>query len=404
MRRLLTIPAVLLLVAGADSFAQTGTFIDRDAPGDVRIVSYNINWDSIFPDDDPNNHGWRDFNMVEEFRRVVVALDPDILCVQEINDSPPRDPNDVADILDEVLPLDGWELWRAHQGSDNVIVSRWDLSMLRTDTIPTTYRGQAMALVDLPDVLYSYDLYVMNAHFKAGGGQDNIDRRQKHADAIIHWIGDIKTPGDYIDLPAGTPIVTLGDLNVYDTDPHYHLTTLITGNIVFEDIYGPDVVPDWDDTDMTDAVPWHNGTGGPDFYTWRSDGSSYNPGALDRFVFTDSAVASLGNNFVLNTVTMTQEDRDAAGLEVADVVLDLPGGYYDHLPIVVDVRLPSAVEPDGDVSLDGHADGEDISWFVNQAMAGIMGDPLRIAHADYDANGVIEFVDLPDFLDDLLGS
>ena len=35
-----------------------------------------------------------------------------------------------------------------------------------------------------------------------------------------------------MDVPPGTPIVVLGDLNAYKTDPARHVTTLITGGIV----------------------------------------------------------------------------------------------------------------------------------------------------------------------------
>ena len=315
--------------------AEAPAFMQKPSPQHIRILDYNVNWDSIFENNDPDNHPWRAYDMSDQFVRVVTAINPDIVCLQEINSY--RDPQDVADILDAVLPLGGGETWRAHNGSDNVIASRFDLSMLATDTIPTTNRDQAMALVDLPDATYTQDLYLMNAHFKAGGNSSDIARRQQHADAIIHWIGDIKTPGGSIDLPADTPIIALGDLNVYDTDPAHHLTTLITGDIVDQGTYGPDVAPDWDSTDNGDALPLHNGVG-PAFYTWRDDSGSFNPGALDRIIYTDSAF-SIDNKFVLNTTTMSSADLAAAGLQANDVVLDPGSGYFDHLPLVVDLLV-----------------------------------------------------------------
>ena len=386
-----------LIATGA--LAQVPQFILKPSPQHVRIMSYNVNWDAIFPDGDPNNHSWREYDMSDEFLRVVTAINPDIVCLQEINSA--RDPQDVADILDAALPLGGGEAWRAHNGSDNVIAARFDLSVLATDTIPSTNRGQAMALIDLPDPDYSTDLYLMNAHFKAGGGEDNIERRQQHADAIIHWIGDIKTPGDHIDLPTDTPIAVLGDLNVYDTDPHYHLTTLITGDIVYEGTYGPDVAPDWDDTDNTDALPLHNGAG-PEFYTWRNDSDPYNPGALDRVIYTDSAV-SAGNAFVLNTTTMTPGELAATGLEANDVVLNINIGYYDHLPLVVDLLVPGNVP--GDFDGDGDVDLIDFAEFP-PCFAGpeAMPDPPAPTTAgqclnafDFDADADVDLTDFEGF-------
>ena len=352
-----SIPCIVLfsLLGHGAACAQLPTYMQKSSPQDLRILCYNINWDAIFEDGDPNNHQWRDYDKSDEFVRVLLAVQPDIVCLQEINFD--RDPQDVADILDATLPLPDGRLWQAHRGSDNVIASPYDISMLATDTSPSTNRGQAMALIDLPDETFDRDLYLMNAHFKAGGGATNVARRQQHADAIINWIRDAQTTGDNIDLPAETPIVVLGDLNAYDTDPHYHLTTLATGDIVDEAIYGPDYSPDWDDTDNFDVLPLHNATG-PDFYTWRNDAGQFNPGDLDHILFTDS-VMSVANSFVLNTTTMSAEDLTASGLQADDVVLDASIGYFDHLPLVVDFAIPRQIacncgdidESGGDVNL-----------------------------------------------------
>ena len=335
------------------ALAELPAFMQRPSPQHIRIFCYNVNWDSIFEDGDPMNHEWRAFDRSDEFVRMVVAVDPDIVCVQEINFD--RDPQDVADILDNNIPLGGGEYWRSHNGTDNVICSRWDMSMLATDTIPTTNRDQAMALIDLPDGTYTVDLYLMNAHFISGGGQDSINRRQQHADAIIHWIYDIQNSGGNINLPADTPIITLGDLNVYDTDPAYHLTTLITGDVVDEGTYGPDNPPDWDGSDNTDALPLHNGVG-PDTWTWRNDSGSYNPGALDRIIYTDTAVSE-DNSFVLNTKTMSPADLAAAGLQENDVMLDPSVGNYDHVPMVIDIMVAGGCTGDPDCDDDLFCNG-----------------------------------------------
>ncbi len=131
--------------------------------------------------------------------------------------------------------------------------------------------------------------------------------------------------------------MVLGDFNIYDTDPAEHLTTLLTGDIDNEDQYGPDVQPDWDGTSLADAYPSHNGLG-VDFYTWRNDDGASNPGALDRIIFSDSALA-VTNAFVLNTALLSSSALAAAGLHADDVVLNPATGYYDHLPLVVDFEI-----------------------------------------------------------------
>ena len=107
---------------------------------------------------------------------------------------------------------------------------------------------------------------------------------------ITRWIRDLRTRGGRIDLKPGTPIVVLGDLNVYMSDPAGHLKTLITGDINSEADFGSDYPPDWDGSELSDAKPKHNGTV-DEFYTWRDDSLPYAPGALDRILYTDSVLA-----------------------------------------------------------------------------------------------------------------
>jgi len=312
-------------------------FLQKPSAQHIRVMSFNPGWDSIFPDADPQNDQWRSDSKPAEFVRIVKAIDPDIICLQEIN--PARDPQQVGSILDAAVPLGNGKTWQTHSGQDNVIAARFEL-LMRADQLARhgryiTNLGHALALVDLPDADHEDDLYLICAHFQSTGGQDNIEARQEHADAIVQWIRDIRTPGDEIDLPANTPIVVLGDFNVYDTDPAYHLTTLLTGDIVNEDEYGADIAPDWDDTSLADALPRHNAVG-EDVYTWRDDAQEFNPGVLDRILYTDSVI-TVSHAFVLNTAIMTEAELEGAGLKLGDVMLDPEVGRYDHLPLVVDV-------------------------------------------------------------------
>jgi endonuclease/exonuclease/phosphatase family metal-dependent hydrolase len=313
-------------------------FLEKDSPDHLRVMSYNVNWDSIFPDSDPLNDTFREYDKSEAFHRILKAVNPDILCLQEVN--PARDPQQVGDILDELLPLEGGMMWQVHSGSDNLIAARYDLQM---EDAQIAYgsklagRGHAMALVDLPDAGYVSDLYLICAHYKSQGGQSNINARQAHADATVAWIRDLKTTGGEIDLPPNTPFMVLGDLNVYDTDPAQHLTTLLGGDIENEKKYGEDTTPDWDNTDLADALPSHNGLGS-ETYTWRDDTQEFNPGVLDHILYTDSLI-QLESGFVLNTMSLSEDALAAAGLQAGDVALDPAAGDFDHLPMVVDISI-----------------------------------------------------------------
>ena len=126
-------------------------FLNKASSQHIRVLSFNVGWDSIFPDDDPQNNQWRQDSKGAEFKRILKAVEPDIICLQEIN--PVRDPQQVADILDGILPLSQGKMWQAHSGVDNVIASRFDLNMEMEQSIISgsgSNHGHAMALVDLP--------------------------------------------------------------------------------------------------------------------------------------------------------------------------------------------------------------------------------------------------------------
>lgn len=317
--------------------APTGTFVDRAADADFRLVSYNVLWNSIFVEVNPVN--------AARFVRVMRALDPDIVALQEIGvtswmraqnpDVREWSEQDVVHVLNAILPLEGGGSWHAHRAFDNVIVSRWPLSLMRTDTEPPGERVQAIALVDLPDERFVIDFYVFNNHYKCCGGEENDPRRQQQSDAIIAWIRDARTPGGHLDLPAHTGLAVVGDLNI--VGGFQPVQTLLDGDIQNEARYGADFAPDWDDSALTDLHPRHNGDGTDD-YTWRNDNDQWDPGRLDFIIYSDS-VLEARHSFVLNTTTMSDEDLAAAGLERLDVTVDATGAEFDHLPLVVDFRV-----------------------------------------------------------------
>jgi autotransporter-associated beta strand protein len=345
--------------------AQTGTFIDRDQATDLRVVSYNVLWNTIFSDEDPTQ--------AAKFERVVQAIDADIWNLQEVG--PNNDPNnptddDVVDLMNSIMPLPGGATWYGHQSWDNVIVSKYPLTMLATDTIPEpSSTSVAMALVDLPDAQFDTDFYFMNNHFKCCGdvGTWEDDKRQEQADALVNWMRDARTPGGNVNLPVDTPMVVAGDMNI--VGGFQPINTLVTGNIINEGTYGSDSPPDWDGSSLTDAHPLLNDSSDPnDDYTWRNDNSWHDPGRLDYIIYTDS-VLDVGNQFVLNTVDMSAAQRTATGLQEFDITVDLVGDSYDHLPVVVDFRMIDIALPqntwDGGGANDNWTTGA--NWLDNTA-------------------------------------
>lgn len=316
-------------------------FIQRPSADSIRVMSYNVNWDSIFPDDDPQNHDLREFDRVEAFRRILRAVQPDVICLQEINYL--RGTQQLSAYLEHILDSLPDRPWQVANERDNLIATEFGLQetgyRLVTSIYPLELR-QAAALVDLPDSQYgATDLYVICSHFKAGGSRSDILLRSRQADVIMANLRDLKTPGGELDLRPGTPVVIMGDFNIYTTDPALHARTLLRGDIYDESTYGEDLEPDWDETALADANPSHNALG-DDYYTWRTESPAFPWGALDRIYYTDS-VLELRNSFVLNSMLLSEAALGELGLQATDVVLDLPSGYYDHLPLVVDFELVS---------------------------------------------------------------
>jgi len=311
-----TIAVAIVLFCGLAAPLPAGTFLDKFHTDDLRIVTYNVYRDSIFSRsaEDPTD---------ERFARMVQALQPDVLNLQEIYG---HSAQQVADLMGTILPLSDGGQWHTHRASDNVTVSRF----------PFLSRGGAFGwaegLVDLPDDVFTDDLYLFNDHFSCC---NNEVSRQHSASRMIRRLEDLRTPGGEVDLPSNTPMMVVGDLNIVRSGQP--LETLLTGDIIDEELYGPDSPPDWDGTSLANALPLHNGVG-PETYTWRHDPEGFDPGVLDFVLYTDS-VLTTANVFVLNTRTMSSDDLAATGLQANDVMITVESDQYDHLPVVVDFRL-----------------------------------------------------------------
>jgi exonuclease III len=281
----------------------TSISLARQSPDHVRVMTHNVLSDGLF-------------NHTAEFTRILQAIDPDVICFQEIYS------HTATQVRDEVAAmLTG--TWYAVDNSDCHIVSRWPILTTRN------LDGNIGALIDVSDALSDADLYVFSAHPPCCSNESG---RQAEIDNIMAWVRDLQTPGGVETLIDDTPIVITGDMNLVGFAQQ--LTTLLTGDIVNEGTYGPDHSPDWDGTALGDPIPRHTHTRSA--YTWRNDVSSYAPGRLDFIVHTDS-VLTLGNHFTLWTPDMSPADLAAAGLQAGDTAT-----AADHLPVVADFLLPAA--------------------------------------------------------------
>jgi endonuclease/exonuclease/phosphatase family metal-dependent hydrolase len=289
--------AVLVTLSSAPSGAQS--FLDK-AAGVVRVMTWNIGANSIFPSTpagDTSSAG-----RPAQFRRVVNALQPDVLCLQEAS----RGADASAALMDAILPLPDGRHWQAHSILDNVLVSRFDLSQKGGDTVTLNQRrrGHAAALVDLPSP-FTGDAYFVCAHFESQAGADRIHLRTLQANAIAERIHNAK---------ASSGAIVLGDMNVVD-DVAPYIAVLVNAG-------------------LSDVKPRHNGSG-VESYTYRDDAGPYAPRALDR-IFYSAGNLRIVTSFILNTTMMSYDQLQRVNMRLIDVLRHAATGTHDHLPVVAD--------------------------------------------------------------------
>jgi len=298
--------------------------IARRSPDVLRVMSWNVAKDSIFPE------GSDGYSRHERFARVLRAVRPDIACLQEVYAGGAR----AAALFDDLLPLPGGRRWQHHGVLDNVILARHDLGRRDARTLDVgegRQRGHAMAQVDVPG---DADPFLFCAHFQSGAGA-RVASRERQADLVGEHIRALQGPDG---LPRGTPIVVLGDLNAIASLPATFVDNLRQGR-TGDGSASAGRGPDWDGSDLEDAQPRHNGRG-EQTWTWRVDGTGFPPGALDRILYTGSVLA-LDRAFVLDTQDMDEDELRATGLERGDEMYRIEKGQHDHLPLVADF-LPAS--------------------------------------------------------------
>ena len=283
--------------------------LERSNEEDIRLVSYNT-WNEGILDNDRQIH----------FKRILQALDPDIIALQEHGDW-----DDIDDIIQSWFPDEEW--YASWTYRDLVVLSRFPII---SDANMISSERTMAALLNTEDEL-GKDLLIFNSHLSCCA--NNEDRQQQvdeFAGAWREWVTNESGP---FELEYGTPFVHVGDFNYVGY--RQQVETIRDGDIEDEVQYGNDFSPDWDSTAIIDLFPRH--THKRMGYTWRKDGSSFNPGKLD-YVFYSDATIDTGKYYILNTLAM-----DDLALDYYELNLDDTQIASDHLPIVFDIKIENNV-------------------------------------------------------------
>jgi len=271
----------------------------------TRLVTYNTLYTGILePDRQP------------KFQRIIQALDPDIIALQEHSEW-----NEIGDIISSWFPEDTW--YQGYTFRDLVVLSKYPI--INQANLISSERTMC-ALLQTDDPINPY-LLILNSHFSCC---DNDEDRQEQVDELVQVLREwrLNDNGPF-DLPEGTPMFHVGDFNFVGY--REQIETVTAGNIQDEGNYGSDFPLDWDGTAITDL--FSRQTHKRMAYTWRSDGSSFNPGKLDYVLYTDSNLSIL-NHFVLNTLAMPGSILNEWELEAEDT-----NEASDHLPRIVDFMV-----------------------------------------------------------------
>ena len=277
-------------------------FIEKYNENDIRLVSYNT-WNEGILDPDRQN----------QFKRILQAIDPDIISLQEHSDW-----QQINNVIQSWFPNEEWHASWTY--GDLVVLSRFSII---NDAFMNSERTM-VALLNTEDVL-GKNLLIFNSHLSCC---DNNEDRQRQVDEFAAEWRDWRIHGQGpFDLDYGTPFVHVGDFNFVGY--RQQVETIRVGDIEDEVEFGSDYLPDWDSTAITDPFLRH--TNIRMGYTWRKDASSFNPGKLD-YIFYSDATIDTGNQYILNTLCMDESFMENYGLQYNDTQ-----EASDHLPLVFDI-------------------------------------------------------------------
>jgi len=276
--------------------------IAPENPSAVRLMTHNMLQDQLFDAWKQLAHG-----------RLLQAIDPDIICYQEVYG---HTSTDVRQVVESFLG----GTWDANLVGDQVLVTRseildyWNIA---------DGRGGAFLLAPLG--AFNANLLVFNCHLSCCAWND--DERQTQVDAIMAFVRDAQTPGGELELGSDNPIVITGDMNFVGSVRQ--LETFLTGDIYDNGTYGPDFAPDWDASDLSDVVPRHIAHALA--YSWYKPISDDCPGRLDYIIYSDSNT-EIVQDMVVQTTFLGDAYLDAYDLLHTDTSV-----ASDHLPVFADL-------------------------------------------------------------------
>jgi len=303
---------------------EDNSFLGDEAPDDLAGIKYTLDQSivSVYPDVDLSQSSASDFRFLtynierdqlfesgrrQYFDRIFKAINPQVIALQEVRDF---DSEETMERIQEFLP---GEWFHKKHGFDIVTVSRYPI------IFSEFLDGNGAFYLDVD----GQEVLLINCHLPCC---ENDNGRQGEVDAIMEYVRNLKNGQGNFQVQEDIPIIIAGDMNFVGNDDQPN--TLITGDIFNNGQYGPDFLPDWDDTEFKDVAA--QATNAISNITWINPNGSFFPGKLDWIVYSDSRM-SFDNAFNLYTPAMTSAQLSQYDLRSNDVL-----NAADHLPCVAD--------------------------------------------------------------------
>ncbi len=249
------------------------------------------------------------------YRRILQALEPDVVAFQEVYDWTPAQ---TRLFVETALPLDGGR-WEAFGVADTVTVS--SLPILAGAAVDENH----VVHLDLPDGRTKRDLVLFNAHTPCCGNEEGRDAEHDHLMAT--WRDLLESAGPF---PVGSKdaVVLAGDFNMVGF--RRQLDVLRHGRFI-DPANGPDFRPGRGKGSLRSASLRHSHA--RRVTTWRRATSAFMPGKLDWILFSND-VAKLRKSYVLDTAELPAKLLEDLGLERGDSLV-----ASDHLALVADFKI-----------------------------------------------------------------
>lgn len=282
-----------------------------------RVVTWNTADAGIF---DPARQ--------DQFRRILQALQPDILVLQEMGGLGAGTSRESARelVASWLTHAPVWNVATNGNSRDSVILSRYPILDWRNVFGDGTFSSTAALLDTRAEI--GRETLVVAAHLSCCNDDAS---RDSQVGQIASFIQDARTPGGNFTVAYQTPMILLGDFNLVGKAEQ--LARLLEGPLV----QNTRQAPDWDRTPIALLAARHNAV--PDTYTWRANlpGVRFYPSQLDYMLYTDSVLRPL-RQFVFHTESLPAAQLVALNLEINDVF-----AASDHAPVVADFSLAGPI-------------------------------------------------------------